>query len=124
MLADVGSKLAIIFVARDVGQAFIVELVMVERRTCIVADVLLKHFASAGLGLVHGDEAGDEGLRCAASIHREEPSAVVAQFSLCSLPGFLRARARGPAGIGSLMIAVIRMPHRFGRERSEWAPAV
>jgi len=62
MLADVGSKLAVIFVAGDVGQAFVVEFVMVERRTGIVADVLLEHVASAGLGLVHGDEACDEGL--------------------------------------------------------------
>src|SRR6058998_356121 len=63
VLLDVAGEGAVILVALHRGQPGIRELVVLERRAAVAADVGLEHLPRALLVLVAGDEARDERAR-------------------------------------------------------------
>src|SRR5713226_8236620 len=90
VLFDVGGQLAVIFVARDLGQALVVELVMFERRAAVAADIALEHVARLALVLVDGDKGGDDRLWRVAAVERAVIPAIVGKLRFGRRPRLLR----------------------------------
>src|SRR5229473_1903593 len=64
VLFDVGGQLAVIFIARDIGQTLVVELVMFERRAAVALDIALEHIARETLVFMDRDKGGDDRFGC------------------------------------------------------------